>query len=95
MEAELQGIQSSIYYVVTNYTKHTCKGSNSTFLCPTGTDRRHLEPIGFRADTQFPLGIRLVPSGSNQIPSGFQVEIGSSESYRFQVDSDRNLTLFF
>ena len=36
---------------------------------PIGTDRSHSEPIGFRSATQFPLGIRVVPSGSERIPS--------------------------
>jgi len=45
------------------------------------------EPIGFQADTQFPLGIRLVLSGSDWIPSGFRVEIVC-------LESDWNLTLF-
>ena len=37
------------------------------------------EPIRFRADTQFPLGIRSVPSGSERfqsVPIGFRAEIG-------------------
>ena len=51
-------------------------------------------PLGFQADTQFPLGIQSVPSGSDRIPSGFRVEIVRSESNQFWVDSDWNLTLF-
>ena len=45
----------------------------NTLLCPTGSDRNQLEPVGFRSVPSWSLISNWFPTGSDWFPTGFRL----------------------